>query len=116
MLGCVISCRSLGLYVDPSVSFGLLVGRSLHWFVSSLADRLVPRLIGQLVCPSTGWSFGRYACFLVGLTVVSPPVGIEADLRNRLKTHTLDCLMRISVEGPELDHFDLMVQLCIGLH
>ena len=31
---------------------------------------------------------------------------IKTDLRNRLKTHTLDCLVRISVEGPEVDHFD----------
>lgn len=31
---------------------------------------------------------------------------IKTDLRNRMKTSTLDCLMRISIEGPELECFD----------
>ena len=31
---------------------------------------------------------------------------IKTVLRNRLKTQTLDCLMRISVEGPELENFN----------
>ena len=30
----------------------------------------------------------------------------KTDLRNRLKTNTLDCLMRISLEGPGRDAFD----------
>ena len=31
---------------------------------------------------------------------------IKTDLRNRLKTSTLDCLMRISIEGPSVQEFD----------
>jgi len=31
---------------------------------------------------------------------------IETLLRNRLKTHTLDCLMRISIKGPPLSDFN----------
>ena len=31
---------------------------------------------------------------------------IKTDLRNRQKTETLDSLLRISVEGPDLDSFD----------
>lgn len=32
---------------------------------------------------------------------------VKIDLRNRLKTKSLDSLLRISVEGPSLDSFDL---------
>ena len=31
---------------------------------------------------------------------------VKTKLRNRLKTTTLDCLLRISIEGPELKDFD----------
>ena len=31
---------------------------------------------------------------------------IKTDLRNRLKTSTLDCLMRISIEGPCIAQFN----------
>ena len=31
---------------------------------------------------------------------------VKTALRNRLKTATLDCLLRITVEGPELEDFD----------
>ena len=31
---------------------------------------------------------------------------IKTDLRNRLKTSTLDCLMRISIEGPQIGDFN----------
>ena len=32
---------------------------------------------------------------------------IKTELRNRLKTSTLDCLMRVSIEGPPLADFNL---------
>ena len=31
---------------------------------------------------------------------------VKTPLRNRLKTTTLDCLLRISIEGPDLNDFD----------
>lgn len=31
---------------------------------------------------------------------------VKTPLRNRLKTSTLDCLLRISIEGPDLNDFD----------
>ena len=31
---------------------------------------------------------------------------IKTDLRNRLTTRVLDCLMRISIDGPNLGSFD----------
>ena len=31
---------------------------------------------------------------------------IKTELRNRMKTSTLDCLMRISIEGPPIESFD----------
>ena len=31
---------------------------------------------------------------------------VKTSLRNRLKTTTLDCLLRISMEGPELEHYN----------
>ena len=31
---------------------------------------------------------------------------IKTDIRNRLSTRVLDCLMRISIDGPELENFD----------
>ena len=36
---------------------------------------------------------------------------IKTKLRNRLKTTTLDCLLRISIEGPELKDFDFQLAL-----
>ena len=35
----------------------------------------------------------------------------KTKLRNRLKATTLDCLLRISIEGPELKNFDLELAL-----
>ena len=43
---------------------------------------------------------------------------IKTDLRNHLKTSSLDCLMRISIEGPPIAQFNFerAVDIWVGIH
>ena len=73
-------------------------------------EMVVKDLSLQIILPQ----FGRLANIALTIPIstadcergFSAVKRIKTLLRNQSKTHTLDCLMRISVEGPELDRFN----------
>ena len=70
-----------------------------------IKDQLLKTVLPQTVCLAN-------ISFTVPVSTADCEQGfsavkhIKTVLRNRLKTQMLDCLMRISVEGPELENFD----------
>ena len=93
----------------------------LHWIVKTLLEERIEAAVKFLLSPSNketmAVAYPLISDILAGIAVIpasSPEVervfsamkGIKTPVRNRLKTGTLDYLLRVSIEGPRIKDWD----------